>query len=92
MSDAVMVSESVQLPQGLKDIKDLLVKIVSDLHNKVPVAQMVAGDLLLLEKAIADAGELAADIKSAQMPVFAGLLAGQVAGALLALAPAAPVA
>lgn len=86
-----LVVEQVQLPEGLKALKDLLVDVVAKLHQGASIASLVGSELANLEAAFSAISEIPADVVSAQMPVCAGLMAGQIAAALLA-PKAAPVA
>lgn len=82
-----LVSENVQLPKGLAAVKDLLVDIVAKLHQGMSLSMIGATEFPKLEALIASIGELPEDVKCAQMPVLAGLMAGQLAAALLAPIP-----
>lgn len=88
----ILVDETVSLPKEAKAVKDLILGIVQKLHDKASIPEIVAGELVALEQAIAGLGELSDDVKSPQIAVLAGLLGGQVAAILLSpsAAPAAP--
>lgn len=93
MTEATFVVEEVKLPKGAKELKDCIVLLVKKLHDKAPLADIVASELSALKSAIEDLGELPADVKVPAIAVVAGLLGGQVGEALLtpsaAVAPAA---
>ncbi len=89
MENVVLVTETVEIPSGIKAVKDLVLDVCQKLHDGASIPSLVSSELANLEAAIVSARQLPADVKSAQMPIAMGLLAGQLAAVFLK-APAAP--
>jgi hypothetical protein len=82
MSD---VAITIQVPQAAKQLGDALVQLVSDLKAKNSIT---ADAISVAEDAVSNFAELKLEASDPQLVQYAGVLAGQLAQALLAPAPA----
>jgi hypothetical protein len=84
------VQITVTVPQAAQALGAALVQLVSDVKAK---GSLTADAVALVETAVANFSELKLEASDPNLPAYAGLLAGQLVGVLVAApAPAAPAA
>jgi hypothetical protein len=77
-----LVQETVDLPKESKEIKDVIVDVITKLKAGVKPAELVVAEFGALEQAIAGYSALPEELKDKHEYVLAGLMAGQILAAL----------
>jgi hypothetical protein len=78
-----LVQETVSIPKEMKEIKDCLVSLATDIHQGKSISEVSADILPKLFMAVEGYQSLGEEAKSPEASVALGLMGGQIGAAFL---------